>query len=69
MSAELRARISELEGLLNNACDRADEEEKERREANAREDELTNMNDSLRTDVENLRGILRRMIDHAQEVL
>ena len=69
MSAELRARVSELEGLLNDACDRADEEEKERREANSREDDLTDMNDSLRTEVENLKGTLEKILDLARDVL
>ena len=69
MSAELRARVSESEGLLNDACDRADEAEKDLRESNAREDELTDMNDSLRTEVENLKGTLEKILDLTDRVL
>ena len=69
MSAELEARINELENILSDESARADEAEKDLRESNAREDELTDMNDSLRTEVENLKGIMQKMIDLTDRVL
>lgn len=69
MSAELEARIEELENVLSDESERADQAEKDLAEANSREDDLTDMNDSLRTEVENLKGILQKMVDLADEVL
>lgn len=69
MSAELESRIEELENILSDESERADQAEKDLAESNSREDDLTDMNDSLRTEVENLKGILEKMVDLAQEVL
>ena len=69
MSAELESRIAELENLLNDEFERANEAEKELSEANSREDDLTDMNDTLRTEVENLKEIMQKMVDLTDRVL
>ena len=69
MSAELESRIAELENLLNDEFERANEAEKDLADSNAREDELTDMNDTLREEVENLKGIMQKMVDLTDRVL
>ena len=69
MSAELESRIAELENLLSDESERADQAERDLAEANSREDDLTDMNDSLRTEVENLKGIMQEMVDLTDRVL
>ena len=69
MSAELEARIAELENILSDESERADEAEKDLADSNAREDELTDMNDTLRTEVENLKEIMQKMVDLTDRVL
>lgn len=69
MSDDLKARIEELEGLLSDEYERADRAENDLHEANSREDELSDANDSLRTEVENLKGVLEKVLDLARDVL
>ena len=69
MSDDLKARIEELEGLLSDESERADRAENDLHEANSREDELSDANNSLRTEVDNLKGALEKVLDLARDAL